>query len=457
MTRSLTADELVNATTEELSTYLRSGALNTHALTQSLDYEGLDIDDWERIKCIHFCLSDAVHDFVTTLPDRVRRIKTEHQREHIHTQGEVRGSINWSATLRTRSETGYADRSRFVCNTPYTEYDIPENRVLKRLLWEIYRTVTNDLATVEYDWRREYWTDDQLAQFDRLYNQNVHLNRIRDGRTISVSGQDMNTARRSRLGIYTEAYDLYDTYQRLQADTFDPDVTDLLAETLIVPSTTPTLFELFCCFRIIRILSRHTPGFSLQPIDRQSDALAHLESPDARIEIHHDSTGNLSFHESFDPTDRPTQPLFARYADGLTNYSNTLEALTGNPHDPVLYSGRPDLIIERYDTTADDQLVAVLLGEIKYSDKKQTFKQGLEELLMYRQFADHDGYLTDNSDVTATNFLITNGFITGGTSDTVIHLNGEDLFTPKLDHQASPDLIRSLVGPIWDRSVTTEG
>jgi hypothetical protein len=405
MTRSLTADELVNATTEELSTYLRSGALNTHALTQSLDYEGLDIDDWERIKRIHFCLTDAVHDFITTLPDRVRRIKTEHQREHIHTQGEVRGAINWSATLRTRSETGYADRSRFVCNTPYTEYDIPENRVLKRLLWEIYRTVTNDLATVEYDWRREYWTDDHLAQFDRLYNQNVHLNRIRDGQTISVSGQDMNTARRSRLGIYTEAYDLYDTYQRLQADTFDPDVTDLLAETLIVPNTTPTLFELFCCFRIIRILNRHTPGFSLQPIDGQSDALAHLESPDARIEIHHDSTGNLSLHESFDPTDRPTQPLFARYADALADYSNTLETLTGNPHDPDFYSGRPDLIIERYDTTADDQLVAVLLGEVKYSDTKQTFKQGLEELLMYRQFADHDGYLIDNPDVTVTNLL----------------------------------------------------
>src|SRR6056297_542989 len=142
MTRSLAVEELVNATSEELGTYLRSGALNTNALTRSLDYEGLDIEDWERIKRIHFCLADDVHDFISALPDRVRRIKTEHQRENIHTQGEVRGSINWSATLRTRSESGYADRSRFVCNTPYTEYDIAENRVLKRLLWQIYRTVT---------------------------------------------------------------------------------------------------------------------------------------------------------------------------------------------------------------------------------------------------------------------------------------------------------------------------
>lgn len=455
MTRSLTATELVNATTEELSTYLRSGTLNTHALSHSLDYEGLDIDDWDRIKRIHFCLASTVHDFVTALPDRVHRIKTEHQREDIHTQGEVRGSINWSATLRTRSETGYADRSRYVCNTPYTEYDIPENRVLKRLLWEIHRTVTNDLEAVEYDWRREYWTDDQLARFDRLYNQNVHLNRISDGQTISVSMQDMTTARRSRLELYTDAYDLYDTYQRLEADTFDPDVTDLLAETLIVPSATPTLFELFCCFRIIRILNRHTPGFSLQPIDGQTDALAHLESDNQRIEIHHDSTGNLSFHEPLNTTDRPTPQQFARYADALTDYSTTLETLTGDTNDPVLYSGRPDIIIEIYDTTSDDQLVSVLLGEVKYSNATQTLKQGLEELLTYRRFATQDDeYLIDNSDVTISTLLLTNGVTSSGTSDTVTHLNGSDLLTSSRQYQRYPEWLPELsdnISECWPR------
>jgi hypothetical protein len=445
MTRSLAAEELVNATSEELSTYLQSGALNTQALTHSLDYEGLDIEDWERIKRIHFCLADDVHDFITALPDRVRRIKTEHQRENIHTQGEVRGSINWSATLRTRSETGYADRSRFVCNTPYTEYDIAENRVLKRLLWHIHRTVTDELQNVKYDWRHDFWTDDQLASFDRLYKQNVHLNRIKDGPTISVSGQDMTTARQSRLPLYTEAYDLYDTFQRLQADTLDPDITKLLADTLVVPTDTPTLFELFCCFRLIRILNRTTPGFSLKPIDGESSALAHLKSDDTRIEIHHDSTGNLSFHEPLDTTNQPTHPQFARYADALTDYSTTLETLTGDPHDPVLYSGRPDIIIEIYDTTSDDDLVAVLLGEVKYSDATQTFKQGLEELLTYRRFATQDDeYLIDNSNVTVTSLLLTNGVTTSGTSNTVTHLNGTDLFTLDKQYQQYPNWLSKL-------------
>ncbi|MFC4540802.1 hypothetical protein ACFO5R_02525 [Halosolutus amylolyticus] len=446
MTRKLTADDLVDATTEELLTYLRTGALNTQALTHSLNYEGLDIEDWDRLKRIHFCLTDDVHNFITALPDRVRRIKTEHQREHLQTRGEIRGSINWGSTLRVQSETGYADRSQFVCNTPYTEYDIPENRVLKRLLWEIHRTVTKELQSIEYEWRRENWTDDQLTQFTRLYKQNVHLNRITDGQSISVSGKDMNAARRSRLSIYSDAYDLYDKYQRLQSDTFDPDITDLLAETLVIPTETPTLFELFCCFRIIRILDRRVPGFSLHPIDGQSNALAHLESDETRIEIYHDSTGNLSFHEPLNPEHRPTHPSFARYHDALTDYSNTLETLTGNSHDPVLYSGRPDLIIEIYDTTADDQLVSVLLGEIKHSNTTQTFKQGLEELLTYRQFANHDGYLIDDPDVTVTTLLITNGVTTSGESSTVTHLDGTDLLTPQSEQPH--DWINLLTDPL---------
>jgi hypothetical protein len=444
MTRSLTASELVNATTEELGTYLRSGTLNTHVLTKSLDYEGLDIDDWDRVKRIHFCLSDAVHKFVTNLPDRIRRIKTEHQREHIDTQGEVRGSINWSATLRTRSESGYADRSRFVCNTPYTEYDIAENRVLKRLLWHIHRTITDELQNVEYDWRYEFWDDDQVASFDRLYKQNVHLSRIKDGQTISVTGQDMNTARQSRLPLYTEAYELYDIFQRLQADTFDPDITKLLAETLIVPTNKPTLFELFCCFRLIRILNRNTPGFSLKPIDGETSALAHLESDDTRIEIHHDSTGNLSFHEPLDTTHRPAHAQYARYHDALTDYTETLESLTGNSHDPVLYSGRPDIIIEIYDITSDERLVSVLFGEIKHSDATQTFKQGLKELLTYRRFANNNGYLIDDSGISLTSLLITNGITTSGASDDVIHLNGSELIDSPATCTKRPDWIHLL-------------
>ena len=428
--RSLTADALVDATTEELATYLRSGAINTRALTKSLDYEGLDIDDWDRIKRIHFCLNEDVHEFITKLPERVRRIKTENQREHVDTRGEIRGSINWSGTLRTWSDSGYADRSRFACDTPYTEYDIAENRVLKHLLWHIHRTVTTDLRGVEYDWRRQYWTDDQIDRFSRLYKQNVHLNRIAAGQQISVTDQDLTAARRSRLDLYTEAYELLDRYQRLQSDQFDPDITKLLTETLIIPASTPTLFELFCVFRILRYINKETLGFQLHPIAGESTALAQLEADGRRIDIYHDQNGAIDFHEKLNPDIVPAHPTFKRYQNALVDYTDALRKLTGSDQDPVLYRGRPDIVIEIYDTSAsDDELVSVLIGEVKYSSAAQTFRQGLEELATYRRFANHDRYIVDDPDVPITSLLITNGYTTAGTADEFTHLNGSDLLT----------------------------
>jgi len=157
-----------------------------------------------------------------------------------------------------------------------------------------------------------------------------------------------------------------------------------------------------------------------------------LESDDTRIEIHHDSIGSLSFHEPLDATHRRAHAQYARYHDALLDYSDTLESFTGDSHDPVLYSGRPDIIIEIYDTSSDERLDAVVLGEIKYSDATQTFKQGLEELLTYRRFANKNGFLIDNPDVSLTSLLITNGVTTPGTSDEVTHLNGTDLLDTRI-------------------------
>lgn len=429
MTHSLSGEELVDATSAELLTYLRSGAPNPHALTQSLDYEGLDIADWDRLKRIHFCLDDDIQAFIDNLPERLRRIKTENQQEHIETHGEVRGSIDWSGTLRAWSDTGYADRSRFVCDTPFTEYDIPENRVLKRLLWQIYRTVTTDLRDIDYNWRREYWSDDRIDAFTRRYRQNVHLNRIADGQQISVTGKDLNTTRQSRLPLYTEAYELYERFQRLQSDTLDPDITALLTDTLIVPTDTPTLYELFCVFRLMRLLNESLPGLELQPIDGQTDALARLETSNRRIEVYHDQTGSIDFHERLDPDVVPDHATFKRYQDAILDYTDALESLTNTDKYPVLYSGRPDIIVETYDTRgSDNELTSLVIGEVKFSGQAQTFRRGLQQLVTYQKFAQYDGdYLDSESAVPITALLITNGHETTGTADNVLHMNGHEL------------------------------
>jgi hypothetical protein len=196
----------------------------------------------------------------------------------------------------------------------------------------------------------------------------------------------------------------------------------------------------------VRQIDDHVPGLELQPIDGQTDALARLETENRRIEIYHDQTGNIDFYEPLDPDTEPEHATFKRYQDALVDYTDALRELTGRDQDPVLYRGRPDIVIEIYDTTAgDSELVSVLIGEVKYSSAAQTFRQGLEELAIYRRFARHDGYLVDDPDVTITSLLITNGYSTAGTIDEITHLNGDELLTDGVDalRSFSTDLLTS--------------
>lgn len=285
----LAVDRLVGEVQDELVTFLKSGTIAEEDVVSTLDFTDFAIDDFARLKRIHFCLSDPVVDFVEKLPERVRSIKTSNQRERVHTRGEVRGSIDWNQTTKLRHTDSYGDRTVFACESPYVEYDIPENLVLKRLLWVVYRTAERELVSFDYGWRHAKWSDEQIRNFTRLYARNVHLNRIRDGADINPTARDLTAARTAREPLYTEAYDLYDTYRQLQSNQYEePAIQKLLRETLVVPERVPRLFELFCVFKLIRVLSELYPRLSLQVIEPGADEIAVLENDTHRIEVYHD-------------------------------------------------------------------------------------------------------------------------------------------------------------------------
>ena len=147
--------------------------------------------------------------------------------------------------------------------------------------------------------------------------------------------------------------------------------------------------------------------------------------------MYHDQTGAIDFHEAIDPAVSPTHPTFERYQDALLDYTKALEELTGTDQDPVLYRGRPDIIIEIYDTRGpEDDLVSVVIGEVKFSASAQTFREGLQELVTYRRFAEYDdGYLVNDPTVAVTSLLITNGYSTAGTAKDIFHQNRDALLS----------------------------
>jgi hypothetical protein len=206
----------------------------------------------------------------------------------------------------------------------------------------------------------------------------------------------LNTARRSRQTLYTESFVLYDRYRRLLSGAYDdPDISKLLSDTLVVPERLPRLFELFCVFRLLRGL--RSQAFRLQPIEAGSSQLAVLQGERHTANIYHDQTGSLSFHVPLSELDGVEADYVERVKNVQRQHQTLNEAFLGNSTNPSLFHGRPDLVIEVYDGEATEAPEAVVLGEIKYSDRQQTFTRGLEELLKYMEFAQKNpyGYLSD--------------------------------------------------------------
>ena len=65
---------------------------------------------------------------------------------------------------------------------------------------------------------------------------------------------------------------------------------------------------------------------------------------------------------------------------GSVDSFEKIEQLTGIKSDS-LWGGRPDIVLEKYDE--NDNLVSILMGEVKYTQDKGYAIQGLKELLEY--------------------------------------------------------------------------
>ncbi len=393
------ASDLVEATQEELAAFLATGGINERQLSEKLDFSGIDIDDFRRIKQVHFVLSEPVVEFVQELPRRIRKVKKESHRSSEIARGEIRGKIDWGGTTKLRHSQSYGDTSLFVCETPHFEYDIPENLVLKKLLSIIYRTVERDLKEVEYEWRTDRWDDRLVTDIDRIFERNVHVNRIRDTDEIKLRERDLDAARKSRNELYYESYELLLKYRKLMANEFESEeIGELLQQTLVEPKEVTTLFELFCVFKLVRAFSEEYEGLQIQPIRKTSDAIARLASEDRAVNVYHNASGDLEWYESIDDVERPLSDYLQRYERVLDQYADAADEMIGKDIQRSLFSGRPDVVVEVYEKTpaGEESLLRVILGEVKYTDKESTFSEGLKQLLEYLQYAKKDGnYLQD--------------------------------------------------------------
>ncbi|MBX0322931.1 hypothetical protein EGH21_07810 [Halomicroarcula sp. F13] len=408
-----TRETLTERVQTELIAYLKSGRpIGQEQLVHALDKTGLQIQDLDRLLRIRFALSEPVQDYLSELHDRLRRVKTDSTVESEETRGEIRGAIDWGQTIRQRYSEHPGDTSRFVTRSATTEYQLPQNVLMKALLSIIAETARSELLEIDYQWRRDRWDDGNIQSFLRHYNRNVHLNRINADSDTRVTPKALDQARQSRQPLYYEAYDLYRLYERLLARDFDDDDAGrVLLESLSVPETA-TLFELAVIFELLNAFSEQAE-VTLRSIERGSDAIAVMADSNWEYRIYHDNTGRLRFHE---PVPENNSVQYIRQSRrALDRHRDIMD------HDTrrSLYSGRPDIVIERYPMDqADGQPNHVILGEIKHTESRSTLSDGIYELMRYFEFAkpdpghggwDSSSYLLGRDDISLSGFIVSDG------------------------------------------------
>ena len=440
------SETLAESVLGELVTYLRSGVINQDQLAGALGFDELGIADFDRLKRIHFVLYPEVINYVEQLPQRLRNIKRAHARQQ-NVQRHVTGTIDWNATTKLRYADNYGDSSVFVCNSPYLEYDVPENILLKKLLWIIYSTIGDDIRHIDYsattdDTASRLWDDETVAAMETIFEQNIHLNRIQDIRDVVITSSHLKAARKSRDTLYNRTYDLYKIYDDLRRNRFDSKATDVLRNTLIVPNKTHRLFELYVIFRLLRWVETESE-MVLQPLEKHSDMIARADDGEKQISVYHDSSGGLRFKERIEEQNQTAvaqSQFLRRHKQAAAEYTTLSDHLLDEQRSMSLYSGRPDIVIE-VSNTDTDTLSSVIIGEVKYTTNTQTLLSGLEELTEYMNYCRQDGQYIRESNIDMTGLLVTDGVET--TSE--VHHNIAHRTTEEFEKQGTDPLFAGLL------------
>lgn len=407
------ASELVEAIADDFNTYIGKG-VRLDPLLDDFDPD-LNVNDLDRLLRIHFVLTEndgdqpGVIDFIRVLPDRIRRLKTTSSRRLVERDGEIRGRVSWDETVKRRYREGGSRRNRYVCNETREEYDIEENVVLKVLLNRIHDIVFGDLeyaieAPESYRWLAD-WVDGQThvaETFDEIFEGNVYLRRI-DADAGEVTDRTVRSVMRSRNPLYSEAAQLLDRYRRLMNHDLDAEeAKKLLENTFVRPEETETLFELYWVFRILDCYDDVT----FEILEGGADIVASWRTSGSRYVLYHDSTGGpaLTFREHVDEIEEPSEDGYLyRTLRILERWQQTTDTWFDGSGGGSLWGGRPDIVIERYDSDKQEPS-AVFVGEVKYTSSASYAAQGLRELFEYMAYMRGGGeYIETKDDLLSSN------------------------------------------------------
>lgn len=400
-------EELIDEVAENLELYVLSGELDSDAIGGALAEAafGERIVGFDDLLILHYLLESDTVAFAEELRPRVRELRTGTSTEENITHSEISSRIDWSKTIRERYSRDPDDRTLFVTQSRYEEYDLDENIVLRALLQRLdagLETWEDELA--KYDWG-DRWGEQLLNRTRQTIEGNVNLNRIRDPKTGEPTAAMLETASRSRHALYREAAERYLRYEELLSTDVDQELlTELLSNTLIIPTDSgqstdqqySTLFELYVLFSVIETLEEilGTDG-KLAPIKRNRNAVGtfELDNGDRILVFYEQAAGSEDFSFLGSTTDLDAESV-TRHEATRTRTREVVGDLfdTGSQ----VKTKRPDVLVaHEHEGSIDPQRSLVV--EVKYQGSgrsgKETVERGVRELLEYLAYMRHDGDL----------------------------------------------------------------
>jgi len=355
--------------------------------------------EYERLVNLHVALDKEVAALARHLDEHLRNIKTETKRQRHRSRDMIDGHIDWPRTYQERNNRAPNDRTLFVTERRTTAYDIPENVVLKKLLSLLYETVT-EMGQLQYDWVTARWPEGDestIEEFKRLYDRNVHLNRITTPEPPKPTDRMIQAAKSSRTAFYRTAAQKLEWRNELLEGRVN--ALESLFDSGIIEPSADRLFELFVVFELLKALESATAATSrIRPIEGGSEALGQIGDPP--VYVYQESSAadrNLRFPsmpvpesetvESYAYQSAQTSDEWLRRSQAVSYWTEETKAdLWGTDSDS--YTGRPDAILIRPHgdkTTATE--IDILIVEVKNSTAKKTINQGISQLLRYLAYA----------------------------------------------------------------------
>lgn len=394
-------EELISAVAEDFIVYLKAGTINPNSFIQELN---LNIRNFRQLLRIHFVLQPEVVDFARRLPQRLQRLKVATQSIAEFMEGEIRGRIDWSRTLK--QSCYHTSRTTYSCLRSEKSFGIKENLVLKRLLQVIHQTLINDLKVKdqpEYTWLKDWLGESPLYRaFEQAYLRNVYLRRVTTT-GVNITPRMLRETQQSRYALYREAALLLEKFQRIEKVNIDKcEAIELLTRTFISPSKDDVLFELYWVLMIIKTWAQ---GAQLSLLPRGQNLVASWQKGNFSYSLYHDSNGSsrVNFNVALTELENSKNLFLQRLYKSRTLRNELARRIFGENVDGNYFQGRPDILVEVCNSKGE--LVRIVIGEVKYTSSTDYAVQGLTELLDYMHFAKGKATYLKEGSITGVLFL----------------------------------------------------